>query len=143
MQSVARSALVRYTAAQMFALVSDVPSYPRFLPWCVGARVLPVADNEVIATVDVARSVLRTSFTTRNSMVPDRSIAMRLESGPFRSLVGEWNFDPIGSEGSRVSFRVEFEFSNRLMATALSSAFESVCATMVGAFVDRAKAVYV
>jgi ribosome-associated toxin RatA of RatAB toxin-antitoxin module len=142
MQTVERSALVRYTAAQMFALVGDVPSYPQFLPWCTGSSVQPVSDTEVVATVNVARSVLRTSFTTRNVMIPDRSISMRLEKGPFRSLIGEWKFDPIGEEGSRVNFRVEFEFENRLLAAALNAAFESVCATMVSAFVQRAKAVY-
>jgi ribosome-associated toxin RatA of RatAB toxin-antitoxin module len=141
-QIVERSALVRYTPAQMFALVNDVPSYPAFLPWCVGSQVEHISATEVIATVEVARSVLRTSFTTRNTAVIDRSISMRLERGPFKALSGEWRFDPIGAEGSRVSFRVEFEFNNKLMAKALSSVFESVCATMVGAFCDRAKAVY-
>ena len=43
MQLVERSALVTYTAAQMFALVNDVARYPEFLPWCVGARVEDVA----------------------------------------------------------------------------------------------------
>ena len=142
MQTVERSGLVRYTPAQMFALVSDVASYPQFLPWCVGSSVQPVSNSEVVATVKVARSVLRTSFTTRNTLVQDRSITMNLEDGPFRSLTGEWKFDPIGDEGSRVSFRVNFEFDNRLMAAALNAAFESVCATMVSAFVDRARAVY-
>ena len=126
----------------MYALVSDVASYPQFLPWCVGSSVQPVSDSQVIATVKVARSVLRTSFTTRNTLVPERSITMNLEEGPFRSLKGQWSFDPIGTEGSRVSFRVQFEFDNRLMAAALNAAFESVCATMVGAFVERARAVY-
>jgi ribosome-associated toxin RatA of RatAB toxin-antitoxin module len=108
----------------------------------VGSSVQPVSGTEVVATVKVARSVLRTSFTTRNTLVQDRTITMNLEEGPFRSLTGEWRFEPIGDEGSRVSFRVNFEFDNRLMAAALNAAFESVCATMVSAFVERARAVY-
>jgi len=141
-KSVERSALVKYTPAQMFALVSDVASYPRFLPWCSGARAQAVGENEVVATVDIARGVLRTSFTTRNRSVPDSAIAMALEQGPFRSLRGQWNFAPIGEAGSRVSFRVDFEFNNRLMAVAMDAAFESICGTLVSAFVERAKAVY-
>ena len=31
-----RSALVPYSAAQMYALVEDVERYPEFLPWCTG-----------------------------------------------------------------------------------------------------------
>jgi len=64
---------------------------------------------------------------------------MHLIDGPFRDLIGEWRFDAIGERGSRVSFRVEFEFKNRLTAAALGSAFEAVCSTIVDAFVLRAK----
>ena len=142
MQTVERSALVRYTPAQMFALVNDVASYPQFLPWCTASSVQVITPTEIVAQVHVARSVLQTRFTTRNTLVTDRSISMRLEEGPFRQLSGEWRFDPIGDQGSKVGFRVEFEFSNQLMAAALSRVFESVCAAMVGAFVERAKSVY-
>ena len=90
----------------------------------------------------IARSVLHTSFTTRNTLQPGRSISMQLADGPFRHLSGVWSFDPIGEHGARVKFRVEFEFNNRLMAAALSSVFESVCIAMVDAFVERAKKVY-
>jgi ribosome-associated toxin RatA of RatAB toxin-antitoxin module len=67
---------------------------------------------------------------------------MRLVEGPFRYLSGDWSFDPIGEEGARIKFHVEFEFDNKFMAAALSSVFESVCAAMVDAFVERAKNVY-
>lgn len=142
MQSVERSALVRYTPAQMFALVNDVARYPQFLPWCTGSSVQVLAPTEVLATVQMARSALRTRFTTRNTLTPDRAIDMRLEEGPFSQLTGQWRFDPIGEEGSRVGFKVEFEFSNKVLSAALNPVFESVCAAMVGAFVERAKSVY-
>ncbi len=141
-KSVDRSALVKYTPAQMFALVGDVASYPEFLPWCTGATVQAVGENEVIATVDIARSVLKSRFTTRNLLVPDSSITMTLEDGPFRVLQGQWRFLPIASAGSRIGFHVDFEFSNRLMGLALDAAFESICASLVTAFVARARAVY-
>lgn len=142
LQSVERSALVRYTAEQMFALVNDIASYPQFLPWCAGARVEGVSATELVATVQIERSVLRTHFTTRNTLTPGRVIDMQLVDGPFRRLSGEWRFDPIGAEGSRVRFKVDFEFSNRVLAAGFNPVFESVCATMVGAFVERAKSVY-
>jgi len=142
MQTVERSALVMYTPSQMFVLVNDVQSYPRFLPWCVAADVQIVSPAELLATLQIVRSVLRTSFTTRNRLEQDRRISMQLVDGPFRHLSGEWSFDPIGEAGARVKFHVEFEFNNKLVAAALSSVFESVCAAMVDAFVERAKKVY-
>jgi ribosome-associated toxin RatA of RatAB toxin-antitoxin module len=142
MQLVERSALVTYTAAQMFALVNDVARYPEFLPWCVAAQVQDISATERIAALKVARGVLRTEFTTRNTLSPDESIHMHLMHGPFRDLTGEWRFEPIGTRGSRVHFRVEFEFKNRLTATAFNAVFESLCGTIVEAFALRAQSVY-
>ena len=78
MQVVERSALVTYSAAQMFALVNDVARYPEFLPWCVAARVEDVSATERIAALKVARGVLQTEFTTRNSLEQDAAIHMQL-----------------------------------------------------------------
>jgi ribosome-associated toxin RatA of RatAB toxin-antitoxin module len=142
MQVVERSSLVTFTAAQMFALVNDVARYPEFLPWCVGARVEDVSPAERIAALKVARGVLQTEFTTRNTLVQDAQIHMQLMHGPFRDLTGEWRFEPIGARGSRVQFKVEFEFKNRLAATAFNSVFESLCGTIVDAFVVRAQTMY-
>ncbi len=142
MQLVERSALVTYTAAQMFALVNDVGRYPEFLPWCVGAQVQDVSATERIAALKVARGVLRTEFTTRNTLWPDERIHLRLTHGPFRDLIGEWRFEPIGTRGSRVHFRVEFEFKNRLTAAAFNAVFESLCGTIVDAFALRARSIY-
>lgn len=142
MQVVERNALVTHTAAQMFALVNDVARYPEFLPWCVAARVEDVAGGERIAALKVARGVLQTEFTTRNTLRQDSQIHMQLMHGPFRQLTGEWSFDAIGSRGSRVNFRVEFEFKNRLTAAAFNGVFEAMCGTIVDAFVLRARTIY-
>ena len=142
MQVVERSALVTYTAAQMFALVNDIARYPEFLPWCVGARVEDVTQDERIASLKVKRGVLQTEFTTRNTLQHNAQIHMQLMHGPFRDLVGEWRFEQIGTRGSRVHFRIEFEFKNRLTASAFNAVFESLCGTIVDAFVLRAQTVY-
>lgn len=39
-QRVERSALVAYSAQQMFDLVNDIEAYPQYMDGCVGARVL-------------------------------------------------------------------------------------------------------
>lgn len=139
---VERSALVPYSAAQMYSLVNDVARYPQFLPWCVDARVEPVGPSEIIAALRIARGMLRADFKTRNTVEPDRQIVMQLVEGPFKHLRGEWRFEPLADHGSRVRFQVEFEFKNRWMAAALSPVFDAVCRSTVDAFVLRAHKVY-
>ena len=50
MESIERSALVPYTAAQMFKLVDEAEHYPDFLPWCSGARVRPISEDDLKVT---------------------------------------------------------------------------------------------
>jgi ribosome-associated toxin RatA of RatAB toxin-antitoxin module len=126
----------------MFALVNDVPRYPEFLPWCVAVRVADVSATERIAMMKIAHGVLQTEFTTRNTLTPDAQIDMRLTHGPFRDLTGAWRFTAIGDRGSRVHFKVEFEFKNRLTSAAFNAVFESLCGTIVDAFVSRAQKIY-
>jgi len=142
MQVVERSALVVYTPAQMFALVNDVARYPDFLPWCVAVKVEEVSPTERIAALKIARGVLQTEFTTRNTLLPDAQIHMQLMHGPFRDLTGLWRFEAIGDRGSRVEFRVQFEFKNRLTAAAFDTVFETLCGSIVDAFAQRAQRVY-
>ncbi|MDP9064682.1 MAG: type II toxin-antitoxin system RatA family toxin [Pseudomonadota bacterium] len=142
MQVIERSALVMHSPAQMFVLVDDVSRYPEFLPWCSGAEVDVISASERIASVDVSRGLLRMKFTTRNTLQRDSQILMELVDGPFRRLEGRWMFDPIGERGSKVSFKVQFEFKNRLTAAMLSAAFETVCGSIVDAFVLRAQKIY-
>ena len=142
MRVLERSAIVTHTAGQMFALVDDVARYPEFLPWCAGARVQQSSATERVAAIDIAKGSLKMQFTTRNTLKPDSQILMELLDGPFSRLTGKWNFDAIGARGSRVLFKVEFEFKNKLMAFALNPVFESVCDKIVDAFVLRAQVIY-
>jgi ribosome-associated toxin RatA of RatAB toxin-antitoxin module len=139
---VERSALVTFTPAQMYALVNDVARYPEFLPWCVSAQVEEVSPTMRLATVKAAKGLVRMQFTTKNSLQPDREILMQLAEGPFSRLTGQWNFDAVGEHGSRVLFRMDFEFKSRLVATAFNAMFQSVCDSIVDAFVTRAQSIY-
>jgi len=126
----------------MFALVDDVPRYPEFLPGCVAARLESASASGRVAALEIVRGGVHLQFTTRNTVTPPGEILMELIRGPFTRLVGRWRFEPIGERGSRVGFHVEFEFKNRLLALALNPVFESVCDSIVDAFVMRAREVY-
>ncbi|MBA3504189.1 MAG: hypothetical protein H0T80_00205 [Betaproteobacteria bacterium] len=54
MQRVVKSVFVQHSAQRMFELVERVESYPKFLPWCAGARVLEAHDGGKTARGSVA-----------------------------------------------------------------------------------------
>ncbi len=142
MREVRRSALVPYSAGQMFALVADVERYPEFLPWCTAARVLEREGDSVLASLSLSRGRAEASFTTRNTQVPGRSLEMRLVDGPFSRLEGRWDFSDIGQAGSRVELGLRFEVSATLAGILLGPAFEGACNQLVDAFGRRARQVY-
>jgi ribosome-associated toxin RatA of RatAB toxin-antitoxin module len=142
MREVRRSALLPYSAGQMYGLVADVLRYPEFLPWCTGARVLAAEGEFVTVTLGLQRGIARGSFTTRNRLVPERSMEMRLVEGPFAMLEGRWDFAPIAEAGTRADLQVRFETRGLLGGIALGPAFEQICNQLVDAFARRARQVY-
>lgn len=142
MREVMRSALVGHSAERLYELINDVERYPEFLPWCERAAVESRTDTEVVATLAISRGPLRTQFTTRNQLVPGREVRMSLERGPFDTLSGAWTITPIGATGCRVTLALRFAFTNRVTAALFEPVFEQTAASLVDAFVARARAVH-
>lgn len=139
MREVTRSAMVRLPPSRLYALITDIERYPEFVPGCRVARIESRGEREVVATLGVHRGGLDTEFTTRNTLDPDRAVTMRLERGPFRSLEGVWSLRPVGDAGCEVTLRLRFEFANRLTGLMFAPVFEQTAASLVDAFVARAR----
>ena len=140
--SIHKSALVAYTPAEMFALVSDIEAYPQFLPWCSTARVLWRGEDELKASIEMAKGSLQKSFTTHNRHQHNKMIEMRLIEGPFKRLEGFWRFDPLGDRACKVSLDLEFEFASRMLDLMVGPVFSQIANTLVDAFQQRAVQVY-
>lgn len=145
MKTVHKSVLIWYSAQEMFALVSDVESYPRFLPWCDQARVLERDEHDMKAQVGMAFSGIHQSFTTHNRHVPGRQIHMSLVDGPFSKLEGQWDFIPVGDADQRackVELKLDYAFRSAALAALVGPVFDRIAGSLVDAFVKRAEHVY-
>jgi len=142
MPSVNKSALVPYSASQMYGLVDKVSDYPQFLPWCGGAEELSRSDDEVKASVMISHSGLNKSFTTLNRLQKNKMIEMELVDGPFKHLHGFWKFEALSETACKVSLDLEYEFSNKLLSLAVGPIFNQVANTMVDSFCQQADRVY-
>ena len=106
-----KSAIVPYNTQQMFELVRDVPSYPKFLPWCSAAKLISSSETELCGEIEVSRVGVRQKFSTCNRLYPFERIDLTLREGPFRKLHGDWRFTPLGDTACKVELALEFEFS--------------------------------
>ncbi len=138
MRKISRSALVPYSASQMYTLVEDVESYPDFLPWCSDAELHWREGDVLEGSVEMHRAGLRRRFRTRNTMRQDEAIDMTLVDGPFSHLSGGWQFRALGTAGCKVSLELEFEVRSRTTDRLLGHYFEEICNSLVDAFVRRA-----
>ena len=137
-----RSAIVEHPAAAVYALVDDVESYPEFLPWCRGAKVLERGPNRIVATLTVGVRGIRQSFTTENANRPGEGIDLRLLEGPFKRFSAAWRFAPLDEHAARIEFSMEYEFSSKLLGKMLDPLFDQIADTMVSAFSRRADQLY-
>ncbi|MTJ02050.1 type II toxin-antitoxin system RatA family toxin [Idiomarina piscisalsi] len=142
MPSIEKSALVSYSAEQMFNLVNDIDSYPEFVPGCADSRVVEQNGDYKVASLQISKAGIQKTFTTRNRLVKPERIDMELVDGPFKKLTGGWVFKPLSEGACKVELKLDFEFSSRLLGMAFGKIFSEVTSRMVDAFVKRADQVY-
>jgi len=142
MPNINRSAMVEYSAEQMFQLVDDIAAYPEFLPWCGGAEEQNRDEKNVRASVTIQKGSINKTFTTQNHLNKPQSIELTLVDGPFKELRGEWRFKSLSDKGCKITFNLDFKFSNMVVGMAVGPIFNQVANTFVDSFVERAKAVY-
>lgn len=130
-----------YTPEKLFDLVADIASYPEFLPWCVGARLIKREDNVVYADLIIGFKMIRETFTSKVTLNRPGRVDVEYQKGPFKHLKNHWEFKP-HPDGCLIDFYIDFEFKSRLLRTLIEPLFHEAVRRMVAAFETRAKAVY-
>lgn len=126
----------------MYTLVSDIASYPKFLPWCSESRILSQQEGIVEAEIMIGYHGVHKSFTTRNLLQKDKMMEIRLVEGPFRYLHGYWRFTPLADGACKVELDLEFEVANRLLSAVMTPVFSGIASQLVDAFHARAVDLY-
>jgi len=138
---VQKSVLVGFPQQLMYRLVDEVERYPEFLPWCGGAEVEFRDAKLTRAAIVIDYHGIRQRFTTENRTSPPESIEIRLVSGPFHRLDGQWRFIALSVQACKIEFQLHYEFSGRLLEKLVGPVFKHIANTLVEAFVRRAEQV--
>ncbi|MEM6309741.1 MAG: type II toxin-antitoxin system RatA family toxin [Pseudomonadota bacterium] len=137
---------VPHSADEMYALVADVASYPKFLPWCAAARIRrqePHGDAVLMdADLVISFKVFREKFGSRVVLNGDaRTIDTEYIDGPFRYMKSNWSFVDVDG-GCEASFFVDFEFKNAILQGIIGVVFNEAMQRIVRAFERRAQELY-
>ncbi len=144
---VEKSSILPFSAANIYAIVTDVEAYPEFLDWCTGAsqeytEELESGAQVSLASLDISFKRLALEFTTRNVNRDAESVEMQLVTGPFSHLEGQWRFSELGDDACKVSLSMQFEFKNLLTRRLVGKVFEQLVRGQILAFEKRAQALY-
>ena len=142
MPAINRSALVMHSVEDMYKLINDVLSYPKFVPDCSDSKVISETETEMTAALLVSKGGLKKWFTTKNTYSSNQEVLLHLVDGPFKKLTGKWNLTELSEDACKISLELEYEFSSRMFDLAFGKAFNHMANNMVQAFTQRAKGVY-
>lgn len=140
------SRILPWTPEQLFDLVADVESYPKFLPWCLAARVRSRQGDELVADVVVGHRIWRETFTSLVHLERPARIQVRYGGGPLSHLHNAWSFEPAptpeGAPGCRLGMALDIDMASPLLRRALGLVFEPALVRIIAAFEARAQRLY-
>jgi coenzyme Q-binding protein COQ10 len=136
-----------YAPEDVFELVADVTSYPRFVRWITemrtwGRRELAPGLHRVDAQATVRFGLVTERFSTRVTADRDAlTVDVALISGPFKQLENHWRF-AARPGGCELMFEIDFELNSHLLERLLAANFDRAAAALVGCFEARADELY-
>jgi ribosome-associated toxin RatA of RatAB toxin-antitoxin module len=141
-KEISRSALLPFSAEQMFDVVNDVALYQYYLPSCSRSEVIESSPELMVARLTLTRAGVSQQFTTRNKLAAPQRIDLQLVEGPFTTLNGYWLFSQLGEDGCKTEMNLKFDFNSRMLNATFGKVFEQVADSLVEAFCERAKVLY-
>jgi coenzyme Q-binding protein COQ10 len=149
MPKLEREITSRFSIEQLYEIVSDIESYPLFVPWCRAARITEkVQEDAILAELLIGAAGFSMSYVSRVTFTPPHSdqshcaeVSAALISGPFKYLYTSWQLTE--TEGkTKVVFAIDFAFKSvtlsAIVGTMLLQAFDEITA----AFKKRAEELY-
>jgi coenzyme Q-binding protein COQ10 len=136
-----------YSADQMYDLVGDVASYPKFLPWCSAVRISKRVELEDAIQLDadlvISFKLFREKFGSRVTLYPEpKRIDVEYLDGPFKYLNNHWQFIELENGTCEVDFFVDFEFKSKVLQAVIGVVFGEAMQRIVKAFETRADDLY-
>jgi coenzyme Q-binding protein COQ10 len=130
-----------YSAQQLYDLVADIESYPKFLPWCVAARNRSRNGTVLVSDLMIGFKMFRERFTSEVTLTDGR-IDVAYREGPFKYLTNHWIFEAQPDGSTIIDFYVDFEFRSKMLQSIVGALFNEAVKVMVGAFEKRARQLY-
>ena len=142
--SVKRS--IKCKKEQLIDLVLDIEKYPKFVPFCLGAKVYEKKDKGdlllIVADLTIGKGPFQDTYKSEVKFNKKKDfIYVSNLGGPLKHLENKWYFKE-ENKITEVSFEVDFELKNDFLNIVMTKSFQFALDKIADAFQKRAEELF-
>jgi coenzyme Q-binding protein COQ10 len=134
--------LIECNKEQLIDLVLDIENYPKFIPYCLDARVYERKEEKnltlIIADLTIGKGPFKATYKSdvRFNKDLDTILVTNIE-GPLKHLDNKWFFFE-KDNSTEISFDIDFEIKNKFLNIVMSKSFQYGLDKIADSFQKRA-----
>ena len=137
--------LIECNKEQLVDLVLDIESYPKFIPYCLDAKIHEKKEEDnlilIIADLTIGKGPFKATYKSDVRFnKKDDTINVTNLDGPLKHLQNNWKFVE-NNNMTEVYFDVDFEIKNKFLNLLMEKSFEFGLNKIADAFQKRAETV--
>ena len=134
--------LIECNKEQLVDLVLDIESYPKFIPYCLDAKIHEKKDEDnlilIIADLTIGKGPFKATYKSDVRFNKDTdTIQVTNIEGPLKHLDNKWVF--LEKDAStEISFDIDFEIENKFLNIVMGKSFQYGLDKIADSFQKRA-----
>ena len=134
--------LIECNKEQLVDLVLDIESYPKFIPYCLGAKIHEKKEENnlilIIADLTIGKGPFKATYKSdvRFNKDTDTILVTNIE-GPLKHLDNKWVFLE-KDNSTEISFDIDFEIENNFLNIVMDKSFQYGLGKIADSFQKRA-----
>ena len=138
--------LIECNKEQLVDLVLDIESYPKFIPYCLDAKIYEKKEEKnlilIIADLTIGKGPFKATYKSdvRFNKDTDTILVTNID-GPLKHLDNKWVFLE-KDNSTEISFDIDFEIENKFLNIVMSKSFQFGLDKIADAFQERANVFY-
>ena len=134
--------LIECNKEQLVDLVLDIESYPKFIPYCLDAKIYEKKEEKnlilIIADLTIGKGPLKATYKSdvRFNKDADTILVTNID-GPLKHLDNKWVFLE-KDNSTEISFDIDFEIENKFLNIVMDKSFQYGLEKIADSFQKRA-----
>ena len=134
--------LIKCNKEQLVNLVLDIESYPKFIPYCLDAKIYEKKEEKnlilIIADLTIGKGPFKATYKSDVRFNKDTdTILVTNIKGPLKHLDNKWVFLE-KDNSTEIFFDIDFEIENKFLNIVMSKSFQYGLDKIADSFQKRA-----